>query len=144
MDNFRIRKLESSDGKDIGDIYKSIVRKPADIDFITLIQKHAEFENYYCFVAELDDRVIGFIISYVLTLGFGIEKSAWIPALGVYPEFMGQGVGHLLAQEVFKIYKSLGISRVYTSVRWDSTDMLSFYKTLGFERSEFINLKKYL
>jgi hypothetical protein len=29
-------------------------------------------------------------------------------------------------------------------VRWDSTDMLSFFKTLGFDRSNFINLRKVL
>ena len=33
---------------------------------------------------------------------------------------------------------------IYTSVRWDSTDLLSFFKTLGFQRSDFINLHKSL
>ncbi|RPJ10835.1 MAG: GNAT family N-acetyltransferase, partial [Desulfobacteraceae bacterium] len=37
-----------------------------------------------------------------------------------------------------------GIKDVYTSVRWDSVDLLSFFKTLGFDRSNFINLKKSL
>jgi N-acetylglutamate synthase-like GNAT family acetyltransferase len=82
------------------------------------------------------------MISYILTFGFGIEKSAWIATLGVDPECMGQGLGERLAREIFKLYKHMGISRVYTSVRWDSTDLLSFFKTLGFDRSKFINLKK--
>jgi N-acetylglutamate synthase-like GNAT family acetyltransferase len=84
------------------------------------------------------------MVSYILTFGFGIEKSAWIATLGVNPEFMGQGIGERLAREIFKLYKTMGISRVYTSVRWDSTDLLSFFKTLGFDRSMFINLKKEL
>jgi len=33
---------------------------------------------------------------------------------------------------------------VFTLVRWDSADMLSFFKTLGFDRSNFINLRKTL
>ena len=33
---------------------------------------------------------------------------------------------------------------IYTSVRWDSTDLLSFFKTLGFQRSDFISLHKSL
>jgi N-acetylglutamate synthase-like GNAT family acetyltransferase len=82
------------------------------------------------------------MISYILTFGFGIEKSAWIATLGVDPEYMGQGLGDRLAREIFKLYKQMGISRVYTSVRWDSTDLLSFFKTQGFDRSKFINLKK--
>jgi len=144
VENIRIRELEASDTDDIADIYASIVRKPVDPDFKALIEKHARTENDICYVAELDGRVIGFMISYILTFGFGIEKSAWIATLGVDPEFMGQGIGDRLAREIFKLYKRMGISRVYTSVRWDSTDLLSFFKTLGFDRSKFINLKKEL
>jgi len=34
------------------------------------------------------------------------------------------------------------VKKIYTSVRWDSTDLLSFFKAVGFERSDFINLRK--
>ena len=142
MENVRIRELQVADTDDICEIYASIVRKPVDVDFTALIEKHARTENDICFVAELDGTVIGFMISYILTFGFGIEKSAWIATLGVDPEYMGQGIGERLAREIFKLYKQMGINRVYTSVRWDSTDLLSFFKTLGFDRSKFINLKK--
>jgi ribosomal protein S18 acetylase RimI-like enzyme len=142
VENIRIRELESADADDIADIYASIVRKTVDVDFKALIEKHARSESDICFVAELDGRVIGFMISYILTFGFGIEKSAWIATLGVDPEYMGQGIGERLAREIFTLYKKEGIERVYTSVRWDSTDLLSFFKTLGFDRSKFINLKK--
>ena len=142
MENIRIRELAAADADDIADIYASIVRKSVDMDFKKLIEKHARSENDICFVAELDGRVIGFMISYILTFGFGIEKSAWIATLGVDPEYMGQGLGDRLAREIFKLYKRMGISRVYTSVPWDSSDLLSFFKTLGFDRSKFINLKK--
>ncbi len=57
---------------------------------------------------------------------------------------MGRGSEQALAREVFKFYKAEGIHNVYTSVRWDSTDLLSFFKTLGFDRSNFINLRKVL
>jgi N-acetylglutamate synthase-like GNAT family acetyltransferase len=82
------------------------------------------------------------MISYILTAGFGITKSAWIATLGVDPNFMGTGIGASLAEEIFKYYNAQGIENVYTSVRWDSTDLLSFFKTLGFDRSNFINLRK--
>jgi N-acetylglutamate synthase-like GNAT family acetyltransferase len=82
------------------------------------------------------------MISYILTAGFGETKSAWIATLGVDPNFMGQGIGASMAQKIFEIYKATGIENVYTTVRWDSTDMLSFFKTLGFDRSKFINLRK--
>jgi ribosomal protein S18 acetylase RimI-like enzyme len=84
------------------------------------------------------------MISYILTLGFGIEKSAWIATLGVDPKYMGQGLGARMADEIFKFYAAEGIKNVHTSVRWDSTDLLSFFKTLGFDRSDFVNLRKVL
>ena len=71
-----------------------------------------------------------------------MEKSAWIATVGVEPEFMGQGIGKALAEEIFRFYSEKNIKNVYTSVRWDSTDMLSFFKTLGFDRSNFINLRR--
>ena len=82
------------------------------------------------------------MISYILTAGFGEAKSAWIATLGVDPKFMGQGIGANMAQKIFEIYRTEGIESVYTTVRWDSTDLLSFFKTLGFDRSHFINLRK--
>lgn len=144
MDNIKIRSLQEKDVNAIARIYASITLDPADEDFKVLIAQHANSETDVCCVAEMDGRVIGFMISYILTLGFGIEKSAWIATLGVDPEFMGRGIGERLARETFHHYTEMGIKRVYSSVRWDSTDLLSFFKTLGFDRSKFINLKKNL
>jgi ribosomal protein S18 acetylase RimI-like enzyme len=144
VDNIIIRELTSEDVEPISDIYSGITQKPVKPDFKALIQRHAEREEDLCLVAEIDGRVVGFMISYILTLGFGIEKSAWIATLGVNPEYMGQGIGNNLAKKIFEFYKTKGIENVYTSVRWDSTDLLSFFKTLGFDRSNFINLNKKL
>ncbi len=140
----RIRPMGPEDSEEISRIYGEITKKTVEADFAKLIQAHAQGKDSACFVAELDDRVVGFMISYVLTLGFGIEKSAWIATMGVHPRYMGQGIGALLAAEIFKSYEAQGITRVYTSVRWDSTDLLSFFRTLDFERSDYINLTKKL
>jgi ribosomal protein S18 acetylase RimI-like enzyme len=142
--NVLIRKLKKDDTEAIVKIYAAIIRTAPEANFKDLIEHHAGSSQDVCYVAELDGNVVGFMISYVLTLGFGIEKSAWIATLGVDPEHMGQGIGESLAKEIFKLYKSMGITTVYTSVRWDSTDLLSFFKTLGFDRSDFINLRKEL
>lgn len=94
------------------------------------------------YVAEYKGKVVGYMITYILSGGFGMGKSAWIATLGVEPKLMGQGIGKTLAKKIFDFYKERGIQNIYTSVRWDSTDLLSFFKTLGFDRSVFINLRK--
>jgi ribosomal protein S18 acetylase RimI-like enzyme len=142
VDNLLIRELKASDADEITEIFKEITQKPVSPDFKKLIEQHAAHEEDACLVAEYEGKVVGFLISYILTMGFGIDKSAWIATLGVSPKYMGEGIGAKMAEEIFNYYKGKGITTVYTSVRWDSPDLLSFFKTLGFDRSNFINLRK--
>ena len=142
MDAFQIRRLKVEDAAAIIRIYAAITRRPVEPDFKKVVEAHAQNGEEACFVTEHRGKVVGFMISYILTAGFGEAKSAWIATLGVDPDFMGQGIGAGMAQKIFEIYKSAGIENVYTTVRWDSTDLLSFFKTLGFDRSNFINLRK--
>jgi ribosomal protein S18 acetylase RimI-like enzyme len=142
VENVHIRRLKKEDSADVDRIYAAITRKPVSADFKRVVADHADREDSACFVAEINGKVVGFMISYILTAGFGMAQSAWIPTMGVSPDQMGQGIGAALAEEIFAFYRSRGIENVYTSVRWDSTDLLSFFKILGFDRSNFINLRK--
>ena len=144
VDKVQIRSLQKSDADEITRIYADITMKPVDPDFKSVIEGHAQRRDQACLVAEQNGKVVGFMISYILTAGFGIPKSAWIATLGVEPGRMGQSIGAGLAEEILNYYKAQGVENVYTSVRWDSTDLLSFFKTLGFDRSNFINLRKQL
>ena len=144
MENILIRKLTINDVDDISGIYAAITQKPVDMDLKRIVEEQSPREENACYVAELEGKVVGYMISYILSGGFGLKKSAWIAQLGVDPKYMGQGIGDRLAREIFKFYKKTGIENIYTSVRWDSTDLLSFFKTLGFDRSNFINLRKKL
>jgi len=47
-----------------------------------------------------------------------------------------------MARRVFDELTKMNIKNIFTSVKWDSVDLLSFFKSLGFDRCEFINLKK--
>ena len=139
-----VRELRETDADAVLAIYSAIVQQPVNRDFRKLIVHHAKNSQEGCFVAEQNGRVVGFLISYILTLGFGMEKSAWIANLGVNPHDMGKGIGAMMAEKTFALYRYKKIKRVYTSVRWDTSDLLSFFKTQGFEQSNFINLKKEL
>jgi ribosomal protein S18 acetylase RimI-like enzyme len=58
----------------------------------------------------------------------------------VDPKYMGQGVGKELGRSLLSSFKNVGITEVYTSVRWDSGDLIEFFKSIGFKKSSFINL----
>ena len=143
-DNFIIRSIKIEDADDIASIQASITKSPAKIDFRQVIEEQIQSDKDASFVAEVDNRIVGFMISYIVYGGFGLEKSAWIATLGVDPQFMGRGIGKRLAEEILGVCRDRGIKYVFTSVRWDSVDLLSFFKTLDFDRSNFINLRKEL
>jgi ribosomal protein S18 acetylase RimI-like enzyme len=142
-DTVNIREISLNDAQAIQNIRKAITAEDADVDSIKLVEHQVrKKQDKSSLVAEVNGRVAGYMISTTLYAGFGMKKSAWIMAIGVHPDYMGQGIGLALARKICEIYKDRGVENIYSSVRWDSTDVLSFFKKLGFERSEFINLKK--
>ena len=54
---------------------------------------------------------------------------------------MGQGIGKALAGNLIGFFKSENITDIYTSVEWDIGDIIAFFKSIGFDKSRFINLK---
>jgi N-acetylglutamate synthase-like GNAT family acetyltransferase len=137
-----IRRMKKTDAEAIGKIDAAIEKRPALLDFKQIVAEEVKRKVDSSYVAEIKGRVVGFMISYITYGNFGADRCAWIARFGVDPKWMGQGIGKKLAEEIFKVYKEMGITEVFTSVRWDATDILSFFKTLGFERSNFINLWK--
>ena len=144
MNDIVVRRLRPEDADVISRISAAITRSPDNTDFRRIVEKQTQSDDDASFVAERENRLVGYCVSYILPGSFGVEKSAWVAVLGVDPGFMGQGIGEMMATEVLKNYKAQGIKYVYTSVRWDSMDLLSFFKILGFQRSDFINLYKIL
>jgi len=53
-------------------------------------------------------------------------------------------IGQSLIIQLFKQFKKKKINEIYTAARWDAVDMLSFFKSIGFDRSSFFNLCKKL
>jgi len=142
-EHLEIRRICAKDAADISRIQAAITQSPVAIDFGHIIEDQARKGEDASLVAVHNGRVVGYMISYTVFGGFGLEKgAAWIATLGVDPKFMGQGIGKRLAEEILAVYQQKGITDIYTSVRWDSVDLLSFFKALGFDRSNFINLRK--
>lgn len=144
MKKILVRKIRKEDAEALREISAAIEQAPLKIDFEEIVAYEARRAKDGSFVAEIDGKIVGYMISYILSGLFGVEKSAWITMLGVHPKYMDQGIGKRLADEVCAFYRTEGISNIFTSVPWDSTDLLSFFKTLGFDRSNFINLRRVL
>ena len=94
-------------------------------------------------VAELEGKVIGFIVGEVSGWEFGIPDTiGWISTIGVDPEYKNRGVARGLSQEYIKNLKAIGVTIVYTLVNWNDWDLLKFFRTMGFTRGgDMINLE---
>jgi ribosomal protein S18 acetylase RimI-like enzyme len=139
-----IRRLKKEDAVDVKRIYEAITKRSEKLDIQWVVEDRAEKTLDASFVAEFNGNVVGYMISYIASGNFGVDRCAWISMFGVEPKFMGQGIGRRLAREIFRFYKEKDVTDVFTSVRWDYTDILSFFKTLGFHRSEYLHLHKVL
>lgn len=144
MAKILIRKMRKEDVDEVSRIDAAITKTPSRLNFKPIVADAAKKSPNASLVAEIRGKVVGFMISYITAGNFGTAKIAWIAMFGVDPKYMGQEIGKSLANGIFDYYQEKGVKKIYTSVRWDSTDILSFFKTLGFERSDFINLRKVL
>jgi ribosomal protein S18 acetylase RimI-like enzyme len=96
-----------------------------------------------CLGAELDGKVIGFIVGEVSGWEFGVPDTiGWISTIGVDPDYQHKGIARKLSQEFIKSLKAIGVSVVYTLVNWNDWDLLKFFRAMGFERGgDMINLE---
>lgn len=135
-----IRKFDSSDIPGMVAIQEAITKKKVSRDWKRMVERHLEDSSGVGFVALRKGRTVGFVIGEIKGAGFGLNQSGWIEAVGVDPQAMGTGVGKAMIKKLFETFSEKKIKDVYTAVRWDSVDMVSFFKSVGFGRSDFINL----
>ncbi len=95
--------------------------------------------------AELDGNIVGFIIGEIRIWEFGIgEKTGWIRILGVDPDFQRSGIGRKLGEALLEHFERRGIKRVRTMAEWYTGDLISYFKSLGFNMLNMIPLEKEL
>jgi GNAT superfamily N-acetyltransferase len=143
-EGIKARRIKAGDVPQIVAIQESIRQKKVSPKWVRMVRSYLEKPDRIGFVALKGDRVVGFIIGEIKGEGFGLEQSGWINWVGVHPREMGTGIGKALSERIFDYFRKEGVKDIYTAVRWDAGDMLSFFKSIGFDRSTFINLTKRL
>ena len=145
MKDIIVRPMEEKDINQTANIHRNVVREglsqAPDFAIEDLFESSIKKSPKTCLVAIYNDNVAGFIIGGIKEWGFGVERSGWIEMIEVDPKFMGTGIGKKLGEYLIETFKKEGIEEVYTSVKWDSGDLISFFKSIGFDKSGFINLE---
>jgi GNAT superfamily N-acetyltransferase/biotin operon repressor len=93
--------------------------------------------------AEVDGKLIGFIFGEIKIWEFGRgETTGWIKVLGVDREYQGMGVGHKLGETLLNHFKKKNVKKVRTLVDWYEGDLISYFKSLGFNMLSMLPLEK--
>ena len=94
-------------------------------------------------VAEVDGRVVGFVITSLHYGEFGMtEPTASIEAIGVDRALRGKGVGHALFEQLRRNVAAIGTTSIRTEVEWRDFDLLAFLSKEGFKPAARICLER--
>ncbi len=97
----------------------------------------------FCQVAEVQGRVVGFILGDVQAWQFGIPRCGRIVAIGVDPERARQGIASKLAQGLLEVFRERNLPHVQCLAR-EADPLHAFFSSLGFEGSSMQVLEKKL
>lgn len=93
--------------------------------------------------AEIDGKLVGFIISEVRRWEFGGGgMTGWILIFGVDQEYQGIGVGRKLSSTLLDHFRMKNITKIRTMVEWHEGKLISFFKSLGFNMLGMLPLEK--
>jgi ribosomal protein S18 acetylase RimI-like enzyme len=93
-------------------------------------------------VAEMDQKVVGFIIGDASGWGYGApDNIGWIDTIGIDPDYQRRGIAEMLMVEMINNLKRLGVDTINTFVNWRDWTLLQFFDASGFQRGAMINLE---
>lgn len=93
-------------------------------------------------VAELDGRVVGFMLGEVRSGEFGLEEpTGWIEVLGVDPEIRGQAIGRRMAERMLAHFRRREATTVRTLVDESMEDIGAFFTRIGFSQAPLKTLE---
>jgi ribosomal protein S18 acetylase RimI-like enzyme len=94
-------------------------------------------------VAEIDNRVVGFILGRAGELEFGLPGTvAWIEMIGVDPVFRRHGVAQELVQKFTESAEDHGIRTIFTLITSNQSEMQHFFSRQGFVHGKMLHYQK--
>ena len=94
-------------------------------------------------VAEVDNRVVGFVFGRAGELEFGVPGTvAWIEIIGVDPAYRRQGIAAKLIEQFVSSAEDHGIQTIFTLVEKSNAEMERFFSRLGFAEGKMVHFQK--
>ncbi|MCG7345977.1 GNAT family N-acetyltransferase [Sporosarcina sp. ACRSL] len=92
--------------------------------------------HFVCFVASVDNKIVGGLTAYELEMYDQEGSSMYIYDLAVSKEYQRNGIGSMLIHKIIDFCKSKSIRDVFVQVDGDDQHAIQFYKKNGGEQSK--------
>ena len=137
-----IRTMVPSDLDRIVEIDIKVLEKPRPEYWEMKLELEEKRPGVSSLVAELDGKVIGFIIGDASRWEYGVpENVGWIDTIGVDPDYQRKGIAKVLFTGMTNNLKKVGVDTIYTFVGRRDWILLKFFNSLGFQKGDMINLE---
>jgi ribosomal protein S18 acetylase RimI-like enzyme len=105
---------------------------------LTVINNKVAARDDLFFVAEENAIVVGTIMA-----GYDGHRG-WLYSVAVDPASRGKGFGRQLVNHAVRSLQELGCTKVNLQVRGDNSEVIAFYKSLGFSIEDRVSMGKLL
>lgn len=140
--NIKIRAMAYGDLDAIVRIDKEVLGKERPEYWSMKIENQENRSPLTSLVAEVDGKVVGFIIGDASGWEYGIPNTVgWIDTIGVHPAYQRNGIASRLFAEMVRNLKRLGVDTIYALVNWREWDLLHFFDKMGFRKGDMIQLE---
>lgn len=138
-----VRTMQEHDVQSVVDIDAAATGRRRPRYFELMVQRAVRLAGLQVsLVAEMDGRVVGFLIGSVYYGEFGLaEPSASLDAIGVEPRYRRRHVGKALLRQFRLNLGALRIATLRTEVSWDEFELAAFLKSQGFQPSRRVCLE---
>lgn len=139
-----IRPVEPVDREEIGRIDERIGGEARPDYWRTRLDIAALRPPWMSLVAEMDERIVGFLFGWVGEQEFGIAgRTAWIDLVGIDPAYRARGVGKALVERFVMSCEELrSIGKVATLIDLSQPDVREFFIHLGFVHGPMVQLER--
>ena len=138
----RIREIRESDVDFIVEIEKMNLGIRCPKYWKRELQKNREGRFLGSRIAELDERVVGFILGDIGSREFGMpENMGWIHTIGVHPDYQHKGIARTLLEDYKRRFIELDVDIIYTIVSLSDNMQLPFYEKMGFRPGSRVYLE---
>jgi ribosomal protein S18 acetylase RimI-like enzyme len=146
----RIRPMEVDDLADVfhmgeklftANKVPNLYRTWDEFEVVGLFQSDSE----YCFVAEINDRLVGFVLGTVISKTRSAWKYGHLIWMGVDLDFVRLGIAERLTNHFLEIMLEEGVRMLVVDTEADNLPALQFFRKMGFGNpQEHIYLTKNL